>query len=252
MNNNTSDTSPDDTDDSVDAENLDVESYPNLQNWLHESKEPKPSDEFVRYFVGCDLGQRVDYTTVAVVEQCYAGSMESRNAHYAVRNLQRFKLGTRYTAVASALSKMDQQLKAHAAAQKKLAEIFYFIDATGVGTGVCEIIESELPEADIYRVYITGGIKETVDYNEREVRLPKGQMVSALMAAFDSGILHLTKKSSLYAEMLDELQNYRIHITEDGRDHFGAKVGAHDDLVTSLALAVWAGSQGAFTPIMMW
>lgn len=42
-----------------------------------------------------------------------------------------------------------------------------------------------------------------------------------------------------------------IHVTESGTDQFGAKIGSHDDLVTTLGLAVfWAESYD--TPVMLW
>ncbi len=56
------------------------------------------------------------------------------------------------------------------------------IDATGVGQGVAEIIFRELLEADLYRVYLTGSISPNYLHDQREVRLPKSQMVSTLVA----------------------------------------------------------------------
>ena len=39
--------------------------------------------------------------------------------------------------------------------------------------------------------------------------------------------------------MARELEDYEIRVTEDANDRYGAfKVGAHDDLVTALGLAV--------------
>jgi hypothetical protein len=40
--------------------------------------------------------------------------------------------------------------------------------------------------------------------------------------------------------MIEELLNYEIHVSEEGRDQYGAfKIGSHDDLVTALGLACW-------------
>jgi hypothetical protein len=222
-----------------------------LQQWIdarnrinhpEEYEKPKPLPDFLRYFIGCDLGKKHDPSTVAVVEAQYAPSYA---AYYYVKHLKRFTLRMLYTDVATSLSKMDDQLKAHAVKQGKRAMITYALDATGVGESVAELVEKAMPLADIKKVYLTGGIRATTEYDE--IRLPKSQMVSTLVALFDSKHIYLTKKSREIDAMLDELANYEIHVSETGADSFGAfKTGSHDDLVTALALAVWAAEQDAW------
>lgn len=76
------------------------------------------------------------------------------------------------------------------------------MDATGVGESVAELVEKEMPVADIYKVYITGGIDTRVDYAVREVRLPKSQMVSTLVVSFDSKRIFLSKRGREINEMM--------------------------------------------------
>jgi len=49
----------------------------------------------------------------------------------------------------------------------------------------------------------------------------------------------LSKRGREINAMIEELQNYEIHVSEMGADQFGAfKTGSHDDLVTALALEI--------------
>jgi len=42
-----------------------------------------------------------------------------------------------------------------------------------------------------------------------------------------------------------ELEDFRATVTDSGRWTFGARSGAHDDLVLALALALWRASRRA-------
>jgi Terminase RNaseH-like domain len=128
----------------------------------------------------------------------------------------------------------------------------YALDATGVGEGVSELIEKRLPNADIYRVYSTAGISANIDYKAREIRLPKTQLVSTLVAAFDSDRIYLSSHSKEIDAMIDELENFEIKISDEGHDQFGAKTGAHDDLVCALGMACYCGEQFGTRTLKIW
>lgn len=211
--------------------------------------EPKES-KTIRYFCGADLGKLHDPSTVCICEQT---KDSEGNSHYFVRHLKRFPIRLRYTDVAKALAKMDTQLKDHGAKKGKVAEITYILDSTGVGEAVAELVEKAMPYADIVKCYITGGIRPNIDEWSKSVTLPKSAMVSNLVALFDAGQISLTKRSKEIDAMLEELQNYEIRVSSEGRDQFGAfKGGSYDDLVTSLALATWCGEQDQYQPLEIW
>lgn len=84
------------------------------------------------------------------------------------------------------------------ATKRKKADITWAVDSTGVGDGVCEIISSKMPLSDIYRVYLKGGINAAIDYNNRQINLPKNQMVSVLLGCFDSDRIFISKRSREY------------------------------------------------------
>lgn len=212
-----------------------------LQEWLdaHQGKE----SEYIHWFCGCDLGRKRDPSTLAIIEVQYTGN----GRVYVVSYLKRFRLSMYYTDIAAKLVKTDDSLKSIAAEKGKEAIITYILDATGLGAPICELVEKALPSADVKRVYITGGINTIkADYNEYHV--PKGQLISGLMAAFDSKSIYMTRRSKEIDQIKNELAKFQIHITEAGRDVFDDRgKGHHSDLVIALALAVWAADYDGYT-----
>ncbi|MFZ0011275.1 MAG: hypothetical protein WAL97_05150 [Halobacteriota archaeon] len=221
----------------------DPENPQSLQSWIEE-RQPRNSN-YIRWFCGVDLGKRYDPSTVAIIEVQY----DKGQRRYFVRYLHRFTLRMLYSDVATQLARLDEFLKAKAVEQRKKDSITWVLDTTGVGESVAELVETAMPLADIKKVYITGGIKATVaSDNYNEIHLPKSQLVSTLVAAFDAKIIYLTRDSREIDAIIDELRNYEIHVSENaGRETYGAKVGKHDDLITALGLAIWAAEEEGYT-----
>ena len=64
--------------------------------------------------------------------------------------------------------------------------------------------------------------------------------VSGLQAQLNNGTLHIAAQLPEAVTLVNELGNFRANISETtGIASFGARQGQHDDLVLSLALAVW-------------
>ncbi|MGZ4848160.1 MAG: hypothetical protein ACXV5N_10245 [Halobacteriota archaeon] len=193
-------------------------------------------EQTIRYCIGVDLGLRRDHTAIAVVEAPYGRPNDERT--YLAKFLTRLEHGLRYVDVAQKVGWLDEQLTADARQKGLRCCATYILDATGVGEGVSEIITAAMPKADIHKCYLTGGINWVEDLDL--IKLPKTQMVSTLVALFDSERIKLPKASKESETMVEELLNYEIHVSEEGRDQYGAfKVGTHDDLVTALGLACW-------------
>jgi hypothetical protein len=221
-----------------------------LQEWLDAHQGPRQASDsrFVQYYIGVDLGRKRDPSTVVVVEAQYTAA---GTAFYLGRQIKRFRLSMLYTDVASKLKKLDQQLRAWSAKDGKQASIIYLLDSGGVGEGVSELVTAALPEATIFKCYLTGGYQHSID--GFEIRVPKSQMVSALVAVFDANRISLPAGAREIDAMLDELSNYAIHISEEGRDVYGARVSKHDDLVCALGLAVWYAEHDGYAPgPMIW
>src|SRR5260221_13924266 len=120
-------------------------------------------------------------------------------------------------------------------------------DATGVGRPVMELIENQLrasPKTDRAHLhpvvfnhgdrFVRGG------YESRGDVLGKAYLGSRLQALAQANppLLKLPKTDPEAEAMMQELKDYRIKVTEDANDKYGAfAVGAHDDLVTAVGLA---------------
>lgn len=181
--------------------------------------------------IGCDPGQRVDPTAIAVIEVQDRGN----DYHFVARHLERLPLGTPYPAVVERLAEIAGKLEG--------AKIW--LDATGVGQPVVDLVRAA--RLRVKPVYLTGSDKATEE--DGELRLGKALLVSRLQVLLQSGLIHLPKTAEAQA-LIDELLTYEIRVSDAGHASFGAfKTGAHDDLVTALGLACWQKPRIGFADI---
>ena len=188
--------------------------------------------------MGVDIGQKRDPTAIAVTEIQYRPSEEKERpreeSHYLVRYLDRLPLGTPYPEVARRLKELCGRVKARSGLRPEV-----FVDATGVGKPVVDLLEASAPQARcVWAVYLTSGHRRTEDRAERKVSLGKARLARRLQALVQGDRLHLPRgreSGALFQELLD----YESRVGRNGRDRYGAfRSGAHDDLLTALALAV--------------
>jgi len=111
-----------------------------------------------------------------------------------------------------------------------------YVDATGVGTPVCDELKLAGVPGRIVPVYFTHGDRRSVDA-DGSVTLGKAYLVSRLQALLQGGRLHLPATAEA-AALAKELLDYEIRVDANANDTYGAfKTGSHDDLVTALGLA---------------
>jgi hypothetical protein len=67
------------------------------------------------------------------------------------------------------------------------------------------------------------GINAAIGYDNRQIRLPKNQLVSSLLGCFDSDRIFLSKRLRELDAMLEELQEFEIKISDEGRESFQCK-----------------------------
>jgi hypothetical protein len=195
--------------------------------------------EDVRYFIGLDLGQSHDPTAIAVVRRLRF--LLSRNVNSSAPTwteekptifqcgyLERVPLGTTYPAVVAHVGRLLQR-------PIWAGNIDLSIDQTGVGKPVADMFASA--GLTFTGVMITGGDSESSE--GRTHRVPKMTLVSALQALLHEGRLHIQRELPEAAELVRELQDFRVKFTENGHMTFNAREGKHDDLVLALAIAVW-------------
>ena len=73
----------------------------------------------------------------------------------------------------------------------------------------------------------------------RNFWVSKLELVSFMVAAHHQGILRISDKLKHAKTLEQEFKNFQLKYTEKGNATFSAREGLHDDLVLSLAIAVW-------------
>ena len=206
-------------------------------------------DDAPEYVVGLDLGQAADYTALAVAERRMVptGEFTRRGrplteAHYAVRHLQRFPLGTSYPTIVEEVARM-------VAAPELQPEPVLIVDATGVGAPVLDLLDGRIRSTVVVGVTITGGMD--VSYEGSHYRVPKRDLVSAVNVLLQSKRLRFAGGLPEAAILRQELQQFRVRITATAHDTFGVwGEGALDDLVLAVALACWYGEHAYVSAIL--
>jgi hypothetical protein len=194
----------------------------------------------MRVSVGVDIGQKVDPTAIAVVEAV----RKDEEWAFLTRHLERLPLGTPYKDAAQRTSEIvagvrDRMLASSASGRLERGGIALYVDATGVGAPIVEILKERIGPrvCTIRAVYFTHGDRLT--RREDGLSLGKAYLVSRMQALLQLKRIELPR-TRVAEELAEELLDYEIRVDEDANDKYGAfKVGAHDDLVTALGLAVF-------------
>lgn len=191
-----------------------------------------------RWVVGVDLGQRHDYSAVAVLEDLVVEFDERdpitysfrRERRFRVRLVDRVRLGTPYTDVAAKLRGLVQspELKGRCT---------LVMDATGVGAPVVDLVRASKPGCRIVPVMITGGDQEGSDGTV--YRVPKRDLVLGLQVVLERRQLEIADRARAARELAEELAGMKAQPTGYGRHRYGADAAGHDDLTMAVSLAWW-------------
>ncbi|QXQ08244.1 hypothetical protein KX816_09910 [Sphingosinicellaceae bacterium] len=179
----------------------------------------RPEREF---FVGLDLGQANDFSAFAIVERAPAG--------LSVSYLSRVR-GRPYPDIVASIAGLM--------ARPELSGATLIVDATGVGRPVMDMLRSS--GLSPLAVTITGGAK--LSGGRGRICVPKRDLINAVLLAMQSGTLAIAAQIDHADVLRIELADMRARISPAGNDQYGARPGAHDDLVLALALAVWAADR---------
>jgi len=179
------------------------------------------------FFIGVDLGQAADYTAISVIEKT--------DEYLLLRHLERLQLGTSYPVQVERVKKIFQAL------DKEENTVELIVDHTGVGRAVVDLMEQAglLPIA----LTITAGNEATK--TGYIWHIPKRDLVSALIIAFQTGELKIAQSLPEAEILVKELMNFKLKVNlQTGHDSYEAwREGIHDDLVLSVALAVYAARE---------
>lgn len=207
-----------------------------------------------RVAVGVDLGQSKDPTSVAVIEQVRtivptesavslraiangtarlaAMQSELEPERFNLRLLEQAPLGEPYPAQALRIKRIlaRQQIAA--------ADPRVYMDFTGVGRPMYDIMRREgVPNLVPVTISFQGGGSNAAGGQT----VPKLELVSRLQALMHTGRLHMPDEAAMPLAKVfrRELLDFRVTYTPVGNATFGAREGAHDDLILAVALAVW-------------
>jgi hypothetical protein len=183
----------------------------------------------VRYVVGVDLGQRIDYTAVCVVDRWEADTTVQGRLN--VRAVERLPLGETY-------AEQCDQIQAIVNRLERQWGVMVVIDATGLGIPVMEIARARLNPTP-FGITITSGdsaIKDRLDW-----RVPKHHIVGALQVVLQNRGLQIAPAATEAATLVNELKGFTQILNAGGAHYANDPIRApHDDLVISLALAAYA------------
>jgi hypothetical protein len=192
-----------------------------------------------KYFMGLDLGQTNDSTAIAVIRRVRflktvgpntrnAEPIEERPSVFQCGYLERVPLQTPYPTIVNHVARLlDRPVWA--------GNIDLVIDGSGVGRPVVDMFTS----AGVAHtpVSIVGGDSESRD--GKWWRVPKSLLVSGIQALLHEGRLHIQKDLPEAANLVRELQDFRVSFTSAGHMTFGAREGKHDDQLLALAVGIW-------------
>jgi hypothetical protein len=201
-----------------------------------------------KYFVGLDLGQAQDYTAISAIEVIpsqYVEQSEEMDQEYHrpktravvteglpityhIRHLERLPLGTPYPDIVNRVKNVLHLLP---------DGTDLILDHTGVGRPVSDMFYNEGLRPVC--VTITGG--DTVTRDGLFFHVPKRDIVGVLAVAFQNKQLKIAEALPDAETLISELLNFKVKISTSGHDQYDTwREGAHDDLVLSVGLAIWA------------
>lgn len=218
-----------------------------------------------RFVCGVDLGQASDPSAICILEHLTGvideGSDFERHTglrtpqreveYLDCRHLERLPLGLSYPAQVQRVADLLSRPPLNDDGKTQLV-----IDETGVGRAVGDIFNTA--GLSPIKISITAGSEVTCVGDDR-FRVSKTALVSTVDALLNTGKLRFAAGLSEAGAMRDELQDFRRHVSDAGRATYQARVGRHDDLVLSVAIAAWwisrppapqtiCGTWGTFNP----
>ena len=179
------------------------------------------------YFIGLDLGQRRDFSAIAVIQRQDRMAAWSPNPTCSlfVRHLERMELGLSYIKVAQRVCEIMQNPTMQG--QSRLV-----VDATGVGAPVIDLLRDAGVGARTTAVTITAG--EHAHGSDERWSVPKKDLLTGLEILLEAGELIISSQLKDADRLLKELAAMR-----PGTGKVLADGPEHDDLALALALACW-------------
>lgn len=189
-------------------------------------------------FSGLDLGQRNDYSAIALLDVVEVTSNQRdpvswefiKTRNFRLRGLHRFPLGTPYTEIPKLVRRaIVTPPPGHFGRQINTT---LAIDGGGPGLPVIDMIRKEKMPCSILPAIITGaGLGSRLGGGLYSV--PRRELVTLLRVALETRLLIFPSDLPLRDELKEELVNI---------DSTGGQT-KHDDMAIAIALALWGATK---------
>jgi hypothetical protein len=185
------------------------------------------------FYCGLDLGQISDPSAACILEP--HGEADERV--YDVRFLEQYKLGTSYPKIVQAIGTMLDRAPLR-------RDCTLVIDYTSVGRPIFDMfIEAPLEPLPI-GITIIGGAGWHREPGQ-QLHVAKILLVGTVQKFLQSGRLRIGAKLPHAGTLQKELRDFRVKISKAANETYEAREGQHDDLVLSLAIALFAAEHAA-------
>jgi hypothetical protein len=181
----------------------------------------------VDYYLGLDIGQSIDPSAIAIVQRLLPEG--AKRPLFRCGHLERLPLASSYPKVVARVRQLLFQ-------RPFLGRTELVVDYTGVGRPVNDLFVAEGLRP--VRVTITAG-SEALKADNGDWHVAKQVLISQVQTLLHDGRLHILESLAEAPILKAELEDFRAIVTDSGRWTFGARSGAHDDLILGLAIALW-------------
>lgn len=194
------------------------------------------------HFMGLDLGQRQDYTALAVARRRELETrwdpvtlVHRREPRLEFVHTERFPLGTSYVTIVREVRSLVQKLAA------RNEGVRMAVDATGVGVAVVDMLQSVGLRGVVWPVTVSGGSSNVRGSQGSEVfTVNKTSLFYGLRVGLEQGRTVFSSQMKNVQVLQDELCAMGTVAGQRGMRVSGAPGKQHDDLAFAAALAQWA------------
>lgn len=181
-------------------------------------------------FIGVHVGTNRERSGIAVARAEWRTVEDRRETHFLVPYLEALAAAQRYPDLARRVVEVYEEIR-----QRDLAVWGLYVNATGHGGSVADLIEEQLSSEKVPRVFVNHGDRRSE--TEDGVNLGKARLVDRLKMQLQVQRLHLSKSEET-STLAAELSEYEVKVDEKANERYGAfPVGTRDELVTALGLA---------------
>ncbi|HUQ91419.1 MAG TPA: terminase family protein [Bryobacteraceae bacterium] len=196
--------------------------------------------KFCDFYVGLDLGQRMDYAAISIIERTlvmfpekdYSTYQHKWEFQYRLRYLERLPLGTTYLDIIRHVRDLCQ----HPAFEDRCTVV---VDASGVGLPIVEMLRRDLLNCRLEPVTITSGRKTRHDHDGWLT--PRRELIQTLALHLEQNRIRIPANIPHLDHLKQELRNISVVTCQPAHSQ------VHDDLAIATALAVWKAFQSCPT-----